>query len=70
MKKNLLEMNAQPIGNDLSIQPTYFPVVNVAQAVAAWHAEFYSNPANRKAYAQWCEAQGLEYDLPEPPGEE
>lgn len=36
-----------------------------AHAISAWLDEFYSNPLNRKAYADWCAANGLENDLSE-----
>lgn len=32
-------------------------------AITAWLNEFYASPLNRKAYADWCVANGLENDL-------
>lgn len=42
---------------------------SICRSVAAWHDQFYSNPKNRAAYAEWCKKHGLEYDLQEPPPE-
>ena len=61
-----------PVKSDDAVLETEMdcrPLSSVFRAVAAWHYSFFSDPLNRAAYAAWCEENGLEYDLQEPPPE-
>ena len=54
-----------PAKNETSASVSLQITPGTAYALSAWLDEFYSNPSNRKAYADWCAANGLESDLHE-----